>query len=132
MTQTLAVAWDMPGAYEEAVLSFDSLSDDSLIARGVRSASSWRQLSFRASGLTIELSVTTEGPVRRLMGQLLPRQPAQVDIRYGDTILTVYADDLGRFVADKIPTGSISIRCRLGDSPANDEAPPVVTGWISI
>jgi hypothetical protein len=132
MTQSLAVAWDMPGVYQEAVLYFDSLHDDSLVTRGVRSASAWRQLSFRASGLTIELSVPTEGPVRRLMGQLLPRQPAQVDIRYGETILAVHADELGRFVADEIPTGSISIRCRLGDGSSGEEAPPVVTGWISI
>ncbi len=134
MTQPLAVAWEMPGTYEEALLSFDSLTDDSPITRGVRSASAWRQLSFRASGLTIELSVTTEGPVRRLMGQLLPRQPAQVDIRYGDTILSVQADELGRFVADDIPAGAISIRCRLGDGFSDEaqEAPPVVTGWISI
>jgi hypothetical protein len=44
----------------------------------------------------------------------------------------VQADELGRFVADEIPAGSISIRCRLGDGSSDEEAPPVVTGWISI
>lgn len=120
-------AWDTAGAL--ASLTFDSLTSPGFSARGVRSASSWRQLSFRASGLTIELSVTATGPTRRLMGQLLPRQPGQVDIRYGDTVRTVEADSLGRFTADDIPAGSVSIRCRLGgDTPA----PVVVTGWISL
>lgn len=123
-------AWDTADTL--AALTFDSLTSTAFTARGVRSASSWRQLSFRASGLTIELSVTATGPSRRLMGQLLPRQPGQVDIRYGDTIRTVEADSLGRFSADDIPAGPISIRCRLGTDA--DDAPPhvVVTGWISI
>jgi hypothetical protein len=120
-------------AYELASLVFDSASAET-VARGLRSAESWRQLSFRASGLTIELSITETGPTRRLMGQLLPRQPARVDIRYADTLLTIEADDLGRFTADDIPAGQISIRCRLGAAdPVDAEAPlPIVTGWISI
>ena len=120
-------------AYELASLVFDSASAETA-ARGLRSAESWRQLSFRASGLTIELSITETGPTRRLMGQLLPRQPARVDIRYAGTQLTIEADDLGRFTADDIPAGQISIRCRLGAAdPADTEAPlPIVTGWISI
>jgi hypothetical protein len=120
-------------AYELASLVFDSASAETA-ARGLRSAESWRQLSFRASGLTIELSITETGPTRRLMGQLLPRQPARVDIRYAETLLTIEADDLGRFTADDIPAGQISIRCRLGSTdPADAEAPPpIVTGWISI
>lgn len=118
---------------ELASLVFDSASAETG-ARGLRSAESWRQLSFRASGLTIELSITETGPTRRLVGQLLPRQPARVDIRYHDTLLTIEADDLGRFTADDIPAGQISIRCRLGATDQEDaEAPtPIVTGWISI
>jgi hypothetical protein len=118
---------------ELASLVFDSAASGS-VTRGLRSAESWRQLSFRASGLTIELAITETGPTRRLMGQLLPRQPATVDIRYADSLLTIEADDLGRFTADDIPAGQISIRCRLGATdPADIEAPPpIVTGWISI
>jgi hypothetical protein len=126
-------AWPSAEAYELASLIFDSASS-ATAARGLRSADSWRQLSFRASGLTLELSITETGPTRRLMGQLLPRQPATVDIRYGDTVLTIEADDLGRFTTDEVPAGQISIRCRLGaPGPANGETPPpIVTGWISI
>jgi hypothetical protein len=89
----------------------------------------WRQLSFRASGLTIELEITGSGDYRRLMGQLIPRQPALVDIRHADGVLTVEADSLGRFSAEAVPPGQISLRCRLG--PETDDS-TVVTGWIII
>ena|GEM_PF-1656795 len=93
----------------------------------VRGGPEWRQLSFRASGLTIELEITGGGDYRRLMGQLIPRQSAVVDIRHGQGVTTVEADPLGRFSAEQIPSGQISLRCRLGSDQA-----PIVTGWISL
>jgi hypothetical protein len=122
------------GSAEHARLTYDSDScgNTDTVTRGVRSASSWRQLSFRSSGLTIELSVVATGLTRRLMGQLLPRQPAQVDIRHGDTQITVQADDLGRFMADDVPPGPVSIRCRLSSPEQHEGSIPVVTGWVSI
>lgn len=69
----------------------------------VRGGPEWRQLSFRASGLTIELEITGGGDYRRLMGQLIPRQSAVVDIRHGQGVTTVDADTLGRFSAEEIP-----------------------------
>ena len=89
----------------------------------------WRQLSFPASGLTIELEITGSGDNRRLMGQLIPRQPAVVDIRHADGVITVEADELGRFSAEAVPPGQISLRSRLG--PVTDQS-PVVTGWITV
>ena len=41
-------------------------------APAVRGGPEWRQLSFRASGLTIELEITGSGEHRRLLGQLIP------------------------------------------------------------
>ena len=93
----------------------------------VRGGPEWRQLSFRASGLTIELEITGGGDCRRLMGQLIPRQSAVVDIRHGQGVTTVEADTLGQFSAEEIPSGQISLRCRLGSDQA-----PIVTGWISL
>jgi hypothetical protein len=93
----------------------------------VRGGPEWRQLSFRASGLTIELEITGGGDFRRLMGQLIPRQSAVVDVRHGQGVTTVEADTLGRFSAEDIPSGQISLRCRLGPDQA-----PIVTGWISL
>jgi hypothetical protein len=93
----------------------------------VRGGPEWRQLSFRASGLTIELGITGSGDYRRLTGQLIPRQSAVVDIKHGRGVITVEADPLGRFSADEVPYGRISLRCRLGSAQS-----PVVTGWISL
>ena len=97
----------------------------------VRGSPAWRQLSFRASGLTIELEITGTGigDERRLIGQLIPRQPAVVDIRHADGVITVEADELGRFSAEAVPPGQISLRSRLG--PVTDQS-SVVTGWITV
>ena len=93
----------------------------------VRGGPEWRQLSFRASGLTIELEITGSGGYRRLIGQLIPRQSAVVDVRHGHGVITVEADSLGRFSAEEVPFGQVSLRCRLGSDQA-----PIVTGWISL
>jgi hypothetical protein len=93
----------------------------------VRGGPEWRQLSFRASGLTIELEITGSGDFRRLIGQLIPRQSAVVDIRHGHGVISVEADPLGRFSAEEVPFGQVSLRCRLGSDQA-----PIVTGWISL
>jgi hypothetical protein len=98
-------------------------------ASAVRGSPGWRQLSFRASGLTIELEITGTGDDRRLTGQLIPRQPAVVDIRHADGVITVEADELGRFSAEAVPPDQVSLRSRLG--PATDHS-SVVTGWVTI
>ena len=52
-----------------------------------------RQLSFRTSGLVIELEITGGGESRRLAGRLIPGQSGVVEIR---GVVTVQADlDLG-------------------------------------
>ena len=83
----------------------DASLEDGAESSVVRGAPEWRRLSFRASGLTIELEITGGGEYRRLMGQLIPRQPAVVDIRRGQGVTTVEADTLGRFSAEDIPSG---------------------------
>lgn len=98
-------------------------------ASAVRGSPSWRRLSFRASGLTIELEITAGGDYRQLTGQLIPRQAAVVEIRHAEGVTTVEADVLGRFSVEIVPLGQISLRCRLG---TETDQSPVVTGWISI
>jgi hypothetical protein len=85
----------------------------------------WRHLSFRTSGLTVELEITGTGTDRKLTGQLIPRQRAAVDIRHPGGVITVEAGVLGQFSAEAVPLGQISLRCHLGHSD-------VVTGWITI
>ena len=105
----------------------DASFEDGAETPVVRGGPEWRQLSFRASGLIIELEITGGGDYRRLMGQLIPRQSAVVDIRHGQGVTTAEADTHGRFSAEQVPSGQISLRCRLGSDQA-----PIVTGWISL
>jgi hypothetical protein len=95
----------------------------------VGGAPEWRHLSFRTSGLAIELEITGTGKDRKLAGQLIPRQRATVDIRHIAGVITVEADTLGRFSAEAVPLGQISLRCHLGSATGHTD---VVTGWIVI
>jgi hypothetical protein len=49
-----------------------------------------------------------------------------VDVR---GVITVEADELGRFSADALPSGQLSLRCRLG---TNADRPQVTTGWVTL
>jgi hypothetical protein len=122
-----AYAWRTIDA-DLAELVFDSLVDHDEAAL-VRGAGQERMLSFRSSSLTIDVEVTGAEDSRRLAGQLTPPQRASVDVRSGDSVVTVEADELGRFSAGPLPAGPISLRC----SPGSAAAPsPVVTDWIAI
>ena len=85
-----------------------------------------RRLSFRTSGLVIELEMTGSGETRRLAGRLMPGQSAVVEIR---SVIAVQADAGGRFTADAVPPGQVSLRCRLGTE--SDRA-RLATGWVAI
>jgi hypothetical protein len=113
---------------ELAELAFDSLADQDEAAL-VRGHQQERLLSFRASGLTIEIEITAAGPARRLIGQLVPPQRAEVEIRRQDEVVTIATDEFGRFVVDQMPAGPVSLR--LGPTPGEGRS-AVVTEWIPI
>ncbi len=119
----------VPDAVPAEALSDDAACDEALTGgvSAARGAPEWRQLSFRTSGLTIELGITGTGEARRMMGQLIPRQSAAVDIRHERGVITVQADSLGRFSADSVPFGQVRLRCHLGIDQS-----PIVTGWITL
>jgi hypothetical protein len=113
---------------ELAALEFDSAVD--LATTAVRSSGEGpRLLTFAAPGLNIEVEVSPIGPRRQLVGQLVPAQPARIDVRHAGGVTTVRADQLGRFDVDTISAGPVSLRCHLGDVPSR---PPVVTEWIPL
>jgi len=112
---------------ELAALEFDSAVDQA--ATAVRSGEGPRLLTFAAPGLSIEVEVSPVGSRRQLVGQLVPAQPARIDVRHAGGVTTVRADQLGRFDAAAISAGPVSLRCRLGDAPSS---PPVVTEWIPL
>ena len=122
-----AYAWRTIDA-ELAELAFDSLADQDAAAL-VRGQQQERLLSFRAAGLTIEVEVTAAGPARRLIGQLVPPQRAEVEIRHQDEVVTVITDEFGRFIADRMPAGPVSLR--FGSTPGESRS-AVVTEWIPI
>jgi hypothetical protein len=120
---------------ELAELAFDSLADRESLAL-VRGGDEPRLLTFHAADLTIELEIRppvrehppAAGVEHRLVGQLLPPGPARVEVRHPDGVLTVEADELGRFAAERVSTGPISLRCQQAGAARG----PVVTEWVPI
>jgi len=122
-----AYAWRTVDA-DLAELVFDSLADQDEAAP-VRGHQRERLLSFRSGGLTIEIEVTADGSSRRLIGQLIPPQRAAVEIRHQDVVVTLAADLFGRFMAEALPAGPVSLRCSPADG---QDRSPVVTDWVPI
>ncbi|MFE6282269.1 hypothetical protein [Streptomyces sp. NPDC057877] len=102
-----------------AELTFDSLVD-AIPVRGVTDPP--RMLTFRTGELTVDVEVTSEG----LMGQVLPPQPARIEVLGGARVAAppaLTADDMGRFTSDIPPAGPFALRLRTG-------AEVVVTEWL--
>ncbi|MFI9599993.1 hypothetical protein ACIHCX_08940 [Streptomyces sp. NPDC052043] len=101
-----------------AELTFDSLTD-AIPVRGAMDTP--RMLTFQAGELTVDVEVTGDG----LMGQVLPPQPARIEVLAGPRrpgpVLT--ADELGRFTGDTPPAGPFALRLSAGTEV-------VVTEWL--
>ena len=91
---------------------------------GQGGAEGQRRVSFRTSGLVIELEITGSGESRQIAGRLIPAQAGVVEIR---GVVTAEADARGRFTAEAVPSGQVSVRCRLGTEA--DRA-RIATGWV--
>jgi hypothetical protein len=91
---------------------------------GQGGAEGQRRVSFRTSGLVIELEITGSGESRQIAGRLIPAQAGIVEIR---GVVTAEADARGRFTAEAVPSGQVSVRCRLGTEA--DRA-RIATGWV--
>ena len=85
-----------------------------------------RRVSFRTSGLVIELEITGSGESRQMAGRLIPAQSGVVEIR---GVVTAEADARGRFTAGAVPPGQVSVRCRLGTGA---EHAGIATGWVAL
>jgi hypothetical protein len=110
---------------ELAALAYDSVLDSDLLV-GIRGGPGPRMLTFETGELTAELEVVTRGRQRRLVGQLVPPSPARIGIRHGGGVLAVEADELGRFSADGVHAGPVSLRIEVGPER------PVQTDWVSL
>lgn len=122
-----ALAWRRLDA-ELAELTYDSVTDESLVDT-VRGTAAPRLLMFDVGGITVEVEITVDGEQRRLIGQVVPMQPASIEVRHAGGVTTTEADDLGRFGADGLPAGPLSLRCRLRDG---EQVRVVHTEWSAI
>lgn len=112
---------------ELAQLVYDSMIDDDLLA-GVRSGgASGRQLTFASRGLVLELEVG-ETADRNLLGQVVPPQAAEVQMRHRMGTVSATADHLGCFRFETIPGGPISLSC----SPTAPDRSAVSTSWVTL
>ena len=112
---------------EFAELVADSLIDEPLLA--VRSASlvaEPRLLTFESEQLVVELELDRDERSRPLLtGQLIPAEPARVELRQpGQPARSVPADALGRFRVDELADGPFSL---IVHRPGGR---PVASQWI--
>lgn len=100
-----------------AELTFDSLVD-AVPVRGAVDVP--RMLTFHSGGLTVDVEVSEDG----LLGQLMPPQPASIEVLHGPRAgAALTADDLGRFASPAPPAGPFALRLRTGKDV-------VVTEWL--
>jgi hypothetical protein len=112
---------------ELAVLEYDSDFDDTLLQQVRSVRGSIRQLTFRAPQLTLELEVIGSIP-RRLTCQVVPLQPASLEVRLADGRHIEMARSGGTFVVGSLPPGPVSLRCR----PLAADGASVATSWFRI
>jgi hypothetical protein len=111
---------------ELAELVFDSLVESD--APLVRGDDQPRLLTFQAGAFSVDVELAGPHQARRIIGQVIPAEQMQIDVRCGAKARTVQADELGRFIAEDLPGGPLSLRCR----PSDANRPPVVTEWITV
>jgi hypothetical protein len=112
---------------ELAVLS----SDSGLVTAqsAVRSGTAPRLAVFDAADLSVEIEIEPGARTGswRLIGQLIPPAPARIQVRRQRAEpVWIEADDRGRFTADHLPGGPLSLLC------IRDGRPGAVTEWIGI
>lgn len=117
---------------ELAQLTWDSADREDALA-GVRGVGTARLLTFETPAIVVDVEVTETGDVRRLLGQVQGalQGPVSLELRHAGGVTPVDIDDLGRFVAEGVRAGAVSLRCRC---PSASAGQPVVvdTTWVAI
>jgi len=111
---------------ELAELTFDSLFDQdaATLVRGGQE----RLFRFRSRDQSVDLEVTVTGAWRTLIGQVMPPGPAAISIRHPAGAVRADADELGRFRAERVPPGPVSLWLHA----AEPKRTGLVTDWVSI
>jgi hypothetical protein len=116
-----AFAWHDIDA-ELAQLTYDSSRGPAIPATRAEAASI-RALTFTSPRLTIELEVAEDS----LLGQIVPAQPATIEMQNGaGTRTAIPSDEIGCFSVRPIPREPFRLRCQTAGNV------DVLTGWITL
>ncbi len=104
------------GEEELAELVYDSDDDEGALA-GVRAGvGGTRRLTFESGEVALEVEVTLRGR-RSLVCQVVPAQPAALELRGGGGTRLCLEDVHGNFHVTGVQSGPLSLRCRLAGRP---------------
>lgn len=112
---------------ELAMLVFDSAREDAPLEAARWLPGATRQLTFQAPDVILEVELTTAAP-RELTCQVVPPQPAVLEVRHRGGTIEAEPDEYGTFHLCPLPRGPVSLRCR----PLSGDAGPVATSWVSL
>lgn len=116
-------------AWRDTDAALASLLDDARLdadLAGVRGADGPELLTFTVGAITIEVEVVVDGAEADLIGQLVPPQPARIDVDHPDGPTSTWADNLGRFAVTGLARGHVRLTCHP------DGGPRVRTEWTLI
>jgi hypothetical protein len=106
-------------AHVLARLEYDSVLDDGFVMRAGE-PDDRRIVTFDSQTLSVEIELSTD----RLVGQLVPPMPAEVELVSATaTIGRTTADNMGCFSLERPPPGAVQFRCRVS-------AGLVFTDWV--
>lgn len=112
---------------ELAELVADSAEAPLVGVRSHVSPAGSRLLTFEGQGLLVEVEISPIGDSRRLLGQLVPPRPAEIEVRWPGGSMVRSADEVGHFAAAAVPAGPVSLVCRFTGTGG-----PVATSWVTI
>lgn len=102
------------------------LADSLLVDAAVRSHGGPRLITFTTATHTIEIEVNETGRTRQIVGQLIPAEPGELEVRTAPQRPAVRPDELGRFFLADLSAGPFSL------SWCPTEGQGVNTAWIDI
>lgn len=114
-----AFAWRNIDA-ELAELDFDSIDEE--IPSGVRSTGTARMISFQAGQWMLDIEFDEASG--RLIGQISPESAFTVELHTAGALFTVESDELGRFSAEGISPGPLSLVLHFPDRSV------IKTQWV--
>jgi hypothetical protein len=117
-----AYAWHNIDA-ELAQLTYDSSRDRKLSTAARSETATIRALTFTSAHTSIELEVTGDS----LLGRVMPPEEGTIEAQTRDGATTATTvDKIGCFAFEPIPPGPFRLRCRTA------RGTDVLTGWITL